>query len=92
MIQLTMSGVLESVEAEITAARTVVDEEWSSRRLMLVPGEELLDRVLQRYDLRFRKERDGIRLAELLSASEIPRELSDLLHRIAPTRSIPKTG
>ena len=69
----------EDVEGEVQRAQAQVDSDWPSQRLAVVPGHELLDGVIRRYGLRFRKERDAAELAALIPRGRISRELSDLL-------------
>jgi hypothetical protein len=63
--------------------RNIAEKQWASRKLSLVPGDELLDGVCQRYGVRFRKERDAQRLASLVEPAEVPSALAELLKRIA---------
>ena len=60
-----------------------VGSAWSGKKLHLVPGAELLDMVCQAYGIRFKKEQDGPRLASLVSATEIPAEIQQILREIA---------
>jgi energy-coupling factor transporter ATP-binding protein EcfA2 len=48
---------------------------WATEKLDLVPGSELLDKVLQHYGVRFKKETDSSRLAALMTVDEINPEL-----------------
>lgn len=63
-----------------------VESLWSAEKLSLVPGDVLLDKICQRYGVRFRKERDGGWLASNLERSEIAAELTELLHDIGRVR------
>lgn len=59
-----------------------IDRHWPERKLSLVPGDELLDMVFQEYGLRFRKERDGARLAALMQEDEIEQEIASVIRGI----------
>jgi putative ATP-dependent endonuclease of OLD family len=71
------------VEIEILgeAERQHVDSTWE-KKLDIVPGDELLDCVCKTFGVRFKKRRDGARLAHLLEVTEISPELVDLLRRL----------
>jgi putative ATP-dependent endonuclease of OLD family len=62
--------------------RRNVDTQWDVRKLQIVPGDHLLDRVFSRYGIRFRKERDSVRLATYLQPEEIDGEIATLLKQI----------
>jgi putative ATP-dependent endonuclease of OLD family len=59
-----------------------VEKAWPTSKLDIVPGDYLLDRVCAQFGVRYRKERDGARLASLLSVGMIPNELADVLRSI----------
>ncbi len=59
-----------------------VNQVWQSRKLSIVPGDLLLDSVCQEYNVRFKKERDGSRLAALMDKNEIEREISNIIREI----------
>jgi putative ATP-dependent endonuclease of OLD family len=78
-ITMLTSRKAEIIE-EVKRAETQVDEAWErGDKLDLVPGDELLDNVCQAFGVRFKKRRDGSRLASLLWADEVSPELADLL-------------
>ncbi len=60
----------------------LVNNDWSSNKLDIVPGDLLLDRVCKQYGIRFKKERDGFRLAALMNENEIDNEISEIIHEI----------
>ncbi|MGO8789963.1 MAG: AAA family ATPase [Terriglobia bacterium] len=60
-----------------------VDNAWNSHKLSIVPGDELLDCVCRRYDVRFKKEfGDGVRLARLMHEDEINTEIAEFIHLV----------
>lgn len=80
---------LEGLRARLAgiASLTAQEEErvarvWKSGKMDIVPGDELLDAVCQKYGVRFKKRRDGARLAGLLSPNEVPLELVQLLRSL----------
>lgn len=78
----SLKKMRESLSSTVASARESVEREWPSNRKSIVPGSELLDEVMKRFGLRYKKERDGVLLAERMEASEIPAELSSLLCEI----------
>jgi hypothetical protein len=66
--------------ARIVAEQTnVLNEQWSQAYVALVPGDLLLDGICRRFGTRFRKEKDGVRLASLMRADEIPAEVKTII-------------
>ncbi|HEY9692634.1 MAG TPA: TOPRIM nucleotidyl transferase/hydrolase domain-containing protein [Oculatellaceae cyanobacterium] len=61
---------------------TSVESDWAIKKLDIVPGDLLLDMVCKKYDTRFKKERDGSRLAALMNESEIDNEVCEIIHEI----------
>lgn len=60
-----------------------VDRIWDSQRFDLVPGDELLDMVCKKYNVRFKKrEGDGKLLAELMNKNEIAEEVQWFIRQI----------
>jgi hypothetical protein len=60
-----------------------VERRWATEKLHIVPGSTLLNRVFERFGLRYKKERDGARLASMLRESDIDMELRDLIRSMA---------
>jgi putative ATP-dependent endonuclease of OLD family len=56
-----------------------IDEAWSSKKLDLILGDHLLEKVYQFYGFRFKKDRDGIDLAMLMNENEIDQEVRSLI-------------
>ncbi|RCJ20006.1 hypothetical protein A6S26_04550 [Nostoc sp. ATCC 43529] len=56
-----------------------VNRVWQYSKLNLVPGDLLLDMVCQAYKIRFKKERDGSKLATLMTKNEICQEIIDII-------------
>ncbi|WP_329683564.1 AAA family ATPase [Longimicrobium sp.] len=69
------SRILFLVEAE----RADIERRWVNDKLSLVPGDLLLDCICRRYGVRFRKERDSVRLASKLLNDEIAPEIRRFL-------------
>ncbi|MGW0539997.1 AAA family ATPase [Streptomyces griseoincarnatus] len=59
-----------------------VRAEWEARKAEIVPGDELLDNLFQRYGLRFSKRQDALRIAQEMEANEIPHEMVTLVQRL----------
>ncbi len=56
---------------------------WDESKLNRVPGTELLNGVCSRYDVRFHKAKDSLRLATIMTKSEIDSEIAKLLQEVA---------
>jgi len=65
-----------------------VNSSWQSSKLAIVPGDILLDMVCREYDVRFKKDRDGARLAALMNEDEIAMEIKEIIHGIGGERSV----
>lgn len=73
----------ESIETQIEEQTDVVNAKWAVDKLNLVPGDILLDNVCQSFGVRFKKEKDAVRLASLMSEDEISSEIKDLLQKFS---------
>ena len=69
-----------------------VDRVWQSDKLAIVPGDLLLDMMCQEYGVRFKKDRDGERLAALMNEDEIAMEIGKIIREIGSERSMMVTG
>lgn len=76
----TARGSVSKVCSEQSKA---VQSEWKTKKLDIVPGALLLDQVCQQYGVRFKKERDGARLASLMNEHEIDDEIKGFLKEAA---------
>lgn len=77
-----LEKVKNNTEAVFEDQRTIVDNNWATNKLNVVPGDQLLDMVCQRYGVRFKKDRDGSRLAALMQQEEIDQEIQDIVSEI----------
>jgi hypothetical protein len=81
-----LGAQLASSKGEIAAIakeeREGMEGRWAGSKLDLVPGDMLLDLVMKRFGLRFRKERDSVRLAGLMRDHEIDPEIRELLKEL----------
>ena len=72
-----------AIDSETIRQSEEVAKQWKSRKLDIVPGDSLIDRVYARFGLRFRKERgDGVELARRMTRDEIGSELQGLIRAI----------
>ncbi|MFI5884886.1 ATP-dependent nuclease [Streptomyces sp. NPDC051554] len=67
-----LANLIRKAEVEVT-------EDWSARKLLIVPGEEVLVLLFQRYGLRFNKRQDGVKIASLMTRDEIPAEIASII-------------
>lgn len=75
MVQDAKARVAETYEEE----RELIENHWTTKKLDLAAGDLILDRVCKKYKLRFKKDRDSIRLAELFQKDEIDQEMQSLI-------------
>ncbi len=62
--------------------KRILEESWERNKLDKVPGDMLLDMVCSKYGVRFKKERDGLRLAALLTKDEIAGDIKAIVEEI----------
>ncbi|HEU0144663.1 MAG TPA: AAA family ATPase, partial [Nitrososphaera sp.] len=77
---------LESVKnrvADVQREQTeAVNNGWQTNKSTVVPGDLLLDKVCQKYGVRFKKEQDGAHLAALMTENEIELEIKQIIRKI----------
>ncbi|MFB9440139.1 AAA family ATPase [Streptomyces showdoensis] len=71
-----LSSEVERIREECSAE---VHADWAVRKTEMVPGDELLDRVFQRFGQRFNKRHDALRIAQEMKRDEIPSEMAELV-------------
>lgn len=59
-----------------------LENTWLSNKLHIVPGDTLLDLVCKEFGVRFKKEQDSPRLAQLMNESEIAQEIQQIIREI----------
>jgi putative ATP-dependent endonuclease of the OLD family len=85
-----LEEVIGKVE-EIYREKTVlVNNMWQSSKLDLVPGDHLLDLVCRHYNVRYKKELDGSRLAALMAENEIDWEIKEIIQIMG--KGVPYSG
>ena len=62
--------------------RARVEGAWEDQKLDIVPGDELLNALFQKYGLRYRKDRDGRGLAAALRLEEVHADLKTIVRDI----------
>jgi hypothetical protein len=79
----------QGLEAKATSLKRMIEEKagniersWAQSKSDIVPGDFLLDRVCQRFGVRFRKDTDSARLAALMEESEIDPQIKSLLREV----------
>ncbi|MEU7927034.1 AAA family ATPase [Micromonospora sp. NPDC049107] len=78
----TLGARAAETESLLKEEEKMISRQWEGRRLDLVPGDELLDSVCREFGVRFKKRHDGVRIAGLMHATEVPVELTQLLRRL----------
>ncbi|WP_078614284.1 AAA family ATPase [Streptomyces griseus] len=74
-----VSSLNANLESLVKAAEDEVRGDWETRKRDIVPGEEVLTLLFQRYGLRFNKRQDGGKIAALMESSEIPGEIASIV-------------
>ena len=80
----SLSKRSETVAESISSLKALFEQAWSREKLKIVPGDELLQAVLRRYQLAYRKQRDARQIASLMEVTEIPQEIRALFGEIVP--------
>jgi len=62
-----------------------VESTWLTNKLDVVPGDQLLDKVCQKFGTRFNKDRDSSRLASLMKEEEIDTRIKRIIREIGNT-------
>lgn len=82
-----LTTVRDQIEGTYQQYKEAIESIWSTDKLSLIPGDLLLDAVCRVFGVRYKKERDGSRLASLMESSEIDREVVSILRRIGSISS-----
>jgi hypothetical protein len=71
--------------ALVERERTQLENEWEnqSRRINIVPGADVLERVYQSFNSRYDKSKDGLRIAAAMNSDDIPEEIQEIIEKIA---------
>ncbi|MGY4098531.1 ATP-dependent nuclease [Nocardia sp. R16R-3T] len=81
-LEQELSSQKDRVDRLVESAEIQLASQWEEYKLDRVPGEELLGSLFKRYKLRFKKDRDGAAITELMAVEAIPPEISQLLRDI----------
>lgn len=93
-IEDIISAQLDQWEAQIAGLKSLIVQEienqsqginylWQDRKLDIVPGDLLIDKVYKHYGVRFRKSKgDGVELARMMTSEEIGSEIKRLIESI----------
>lgn len=77
-----LEEAINKVEDVYQEQTKYVNDVWQYSKFDLVPGDHLLDMVCQKYDVRYKKELDGSRLASLINENELDREIKEIIQEI----------
>jgi putative ATP-dependent endonuclease of the OLD family len=72
----------DNLEAVYKSKVDELDNVWQAKKLDIVPGDLLLDEVCKEYSLRFKKEKDTAKLANLMQKDEIDPEIKRVIQEI----------
>jgi putative ATP-dependent endonuclease of OLD family len=78
-----LSELKGRVDAIVEEQRQRIEADWVTNSVGLVPGDLLLGAVAGRFGVRFKKDRDSVRLAKLMKANEIPGEIDTIIRDIS---------
>jgi putative ATP-dependent endonuclease of OLD family len=70
------------IEEIYNIQKEVVNKNWETSKLFLVPGDLLIDKVCQKYNVRFNKAKDGARIANLMLKEEIEGDIKEILKEV----------
>jgi predicted ATP-dependent endonuclease of OLD family len=73
---------LASIKTSMDKEKSSLDGSWKAEKRSIVPGDELLQVVCQRFGVKFNKEHDSERLAKLMNPDEIAEELKEVIRAI----------
>ena len=59
-----------------------LDQNWANNKLSVVPGDLVLDKLCAKYGVRFKKARDGLRIAALMEEHEIDEEMKRIIREL----------
>jgi putative ATP-dependent endonuclease of the OLD family len=62
-----------------------IEKSWKNSKTDIIPGDLLLDKVCQIYNVRFKKEKDTSMLASLMDKDEISSEIKKIIQEIVKT-------
>ncbi|WP_433452513.1 ATP-dependent nuclease [Streptomyces sp. CA-142005] len=74
-----LNKVEEGLSSLYGSASDEVSAEWSSKKMSIAPGDEILNLLFKRFDLSFNKRSDGLKIAALMTESDIPIEMKSLI-------------
>lgn len=77
-----LSSLVEEIDAIKAECTDEVKVDWAKRKSEIVPGDELLDKLFQRFSLRFNKRQDALKISQEMKPSEIPVEMKQLVERL----------
>jgi hypothetical protein len=81
-IHKQLDDMIQSAEQRIEEETSHVEKSWADKKLEIVPGDILLDRVCERFGVRFKKGIDGPRLASLMPESDIDQQIKRVIREL----------
>ncbi|MFE4693781.1 AAA family ATPase [Streptomyces sp. NPDC056749] len=81
-VTASLASLQEELGDLLAEAEGEVRKNWDTRKIEIVPGEEILALLLQRYGLRFNKRQDGVKIADLMTPDDIPAEVSTIIRSL----------
>ncbi|WP_327290121.1 ATP-dependent nuclease [Streptomyces sp. NBC_01198] len=78
----SLQSLSDSLPDLIKEVESEVGSRWENEKSSMIPGDELIDGILQLYGLRFNKRTDSQKIASGMTAAEIPEEIKNLLNEL----------
>ncbi|MGW0197735.1 ATP-dependent nuclease [Nonomuraea sp. NPDC003201] len=81
-VKFEICRIEENLEAAIEQIKGDLLGTWDHDKRTRVPGDLVLETVFAHYGVKFKKQKDGLALAELMTREELPSEILDILRSI----------
>ncbi len=81
MIEQLKNG-LSKIDDVYKSKVELLNSDWETNKLNVVPGDLLLDNLCKEYGVRFKKEQDSVRLAAIMNEDEIDETMKSIIHEI----------
>jgi hypothetical protein len=81
-----------NLEEIVANQREALQRDWSQeeRRLMLAPGQEIIEKVFEHFGARYKKPDDTARIAKAMMPEDIPEEIRELIEKIKSLSGVAK--
>jgi putative ATP-dependent endonuclease of the OLD family len=77
-----LTSAKEAVDVIVEEQKTLLNEQWDKKFCSIVPGDLLLDCVCKKFGVRYKKDKDGARLASMMHADEIASDIKATIRAV----------